>query len=1299
MGMKSQMSFVTGTPMKLILVLIAAIGFLAFVTMGSGNITEFLRETCEKYPELPFCGGTEVETQGYITARQSTEALICAINSVAKGVEWSGDGEIDCKEYTRPPMSSDYETVIFREKNYWASKEECIKDVCPKFCKDYPHCTVLEDQVTVDKGPEGVLTWVDRCVCPVRRPKSTVLKCDTHYENLNEVVRGVAYAAVFGTKSDLAIQGEDREKMGITVDTEPCEEYANTDERLSLSESNLFRFSDEDIREAYGEVCECVITFDKKLISKSMFKQEGQTETAELKSGYLKVLDEKSGEDDVWSIDITGDEEADAYLDKTDLENLGVHTVQSGAILSSGLTIKIQPGTADSDKWEVHFPQLGDKGGSLEIPITGILEGLASGKLEYVISSANQLEIGQVYKTDYVKIIDMWKARVGEKDYDVVSIDFTGDDVPDNTWSGDSGQLYATQSEHIKDMFNLKEIKRGIISGATANLKITLMGYTSTSTRIPETLQIYASNDEDRLITSFNVKVDDFLKGISSGHLRPLDIEPKNEFSFMAFGFFRSEAEQTCNKMFDAINAERTLENIEDLLVYRNAVLSSDYIPRPQSHYCGSFFRSRNSYPIRVRMNECALKESSVECNVNNFNLPQDVSDTETARKFVNGLGDPDFILYYEAFPEGEESAWTTDPDDFLVMSMLIGGSVNMIPIVGKWVGSAFASVTGKTVGSVLRGTVGKLLRFAFRKSGVTVTEALASLSDDALNKVVREGMEEAAERAAKKAIGKEITESQATGLARAIMNRVQKGMGPDEIIDDLARYYRLSGKFGADIDEAVLRRYLSSQVKTQLPDILGTVVKNNADDVARALKNLQIDNTLDGIFTRQSGDSFADDFFRPVLTEAAERELPADAFPSLLRKAVADLSASDKAIVRANTKLTFKTAAKKVKDLPPEAWTYIRNNQREILNEYLKHSRSLRYYALEGLDEAGVFPSAEEIINDAESDGIPVAKELAQCFLVVPGRWSKAACLFLQSAGVVSMIGDKSNEKYMPHGLNSITLHRTVYEEDVFNLISSASDYYVQLMRPDNIWSGGGPQRLFFASPCRTNLKVSSALADCGLESCNYEDIAANECGGKTGDDLKQCVDGIKENVCGHLPAVSEWSIGLPFLRKNVYSSETEYLSKYPLYLPGIPISSVDRDKYDEWTWLPEDENGIKMCHSQSMLRDAWGTVKRSWVVDIFTEPDIEPLKVSAINVEPVEGTMEGFCFQGDDHKEFLYKSLVFVGSVVVDIGVGALTTATGGAAAPLFFLTGMGAVYLDRQMEKGRLWPKNPKAMEESS
>ncbi len=206
MGMKSQMSFITGTPMKLILVMIAAIGFLAFVTLGSGNITEFLRQTCEKYPDLPFCGGLpEVETRDYQTAKKSTEALVCAINSVAQGSEWGGNAEIDCSKYYgkfEPGLvpGTDYEQI---EKTINAGlgvedDEACEGRCIEELCDGIPTCYVerstytqkSEESKMGDTSEPGKVTYTSkRCECIVKVPTKASAYCgEPDYKKVFDIV-------------------------------------------------------------------------------------------------------------------------------------------------------------------------------------------------------------------------------------------------------------------------------------------------------------------------------------------------------------------------------------------------------------------------------------------------------------------------------------------------------------------------------------------------------------------------------------------------------------------------------------------------------------------------------------------------------------------------------------------------------------------------------------------------------------------------------------------------------------------------------------------------------------------------------------------------------------------------------------------------------------------------------------------------------------------------------------------------------------------------------------------------------
>lgn len=46
----------------------------------------------------------------------------------------------------------------------------------------------------------------------------------------------------------------------------------------------------------------------------------------------------------------------------------------------------------------------------------------------------------------------------------------------------------------------------------------------------------------------------------------------------------------------------------------------------------------------------------SVTCNVKNFRMPQDVQGAE---EWIAGFGDPQFLVFYQKFPAGEEAAWS----------------------------------------------------------------------------------------------------------------------------------------------------------------------------------------------------------------------------------------------------------------------------------------------------------------------------------------------------------------------------------------------------------------------------------------------------------------------------------------------------------------------------------------------------------------------------------------------------------------------------------------------------------------
>lgn len=113
-------------------------------------------------------------------------------------------------------------------------------------------------------------------------------------------------------------------------------------------------------------------------------------------------------------------------------------------------------------------------------------------------------------------------------------------------------------------------------------------------------------------------------------------------------------------------------------------------------------------------------------CGVCNFELPQNMSEYESAFSYIAGYGDPRYVMYYEAFPLGEEEAWVLDENtvafDLIVATNLavpIGGSlVKNIAKMGRFVGKVL--VVPHLVARVVKG-VYRPIAWSGRKSSAQI--------------------------------------------------------------------------------------------------------------------------------------------------------------------------------------------------------------------------------------------------------------------------------------------------------------------------------------------------------------------------------------------------------------------------------------------------------------------------------------------------------------------------------------------------------------------------------------------------
>ncbi len=131
----------------------------------------------------------------------------------------------------------------------------------------------------------------------------------------------------------------------------------------------------------------------------------------------------------------------------------------------------------------------------------------------------------------------------------------------------------------------------------------------------------------------------------------------------------------------------------------------------------------------------CEKKDTEVNCQVKDFELPQKI-DTIGERSSIGSLGylsplnwisaygDPNYVVYYEAFPFGEEEAWQLDAAE--VSLSTIAAFDILIPVGG------FALKSGGTV--VKKGTellkdskLGKAASLASKGSGVALAYKVAA--------------------------------------------------------------------------------------------------------------------------------------------------------------------------------------------------------------------------------------------------------------------------------------------------------------------------------------------------------------------------------------------------------------------------------------------------------------------------------------------------------------------------------------------------------------------------------------------
>ncbi len=99
-----------------------------------------------------------------------------------------------------------------------------------------------------------------------------------------------------------------------------------------------------------------------------------------------------------------------------------------------------------------------------------------------------------------------------------------------------------------------------------------------------------------------------------------------------------------------------------------------------QFHLCASNSYTPDSIVVTGNPEkDCKIKSisSKFSCKITQFHLPQYDLEENLIEHFVQGIGDPYYIAYFEKFPEGEEAYWQSDYFSWNIPVILASGAIN----------------------------------------------------------------------------------------------------------------------------------------------------------------------------------------------------------------------------------------------------------------------------------------------------------------------------------------------------------------------------------------------------------------------------------------------------------------------------------------------------------------------------------------------------------------------------------------------------------------------------------------------
>ncbi|MEM3374448.1 MAG: hypothetical protein QXE31_04470 [Candidatus Woesearchaeota archaeon] len=439
------------------------------------------------------------------------------------------------------------------------------------------------------------------------------------------------------------------------------------------------------------------------------------------------------------------------------------------------------------------------------------------------------------------------------------------------------------------------------------------------------------------------------------------------------------------------------------------------------------------------------------KCYVNNFNLPQEFNNEKGFfDKWIAGFGDPKYLIYYEAFPDGEDQYWKADYGTLSPIALYSGAiSAVLLPVNPNIISKAIAKAP---LSEIMEETFagGIIKSISKQSSRIKNRLFLAQFQNKELVYKI-EMIQEAAEKFGGKLnpfkeFG-EIDTSQFIPIYKKYIDNTGKLTNEEDLFIELSE----------EINRQWSKKYAGTLTKRELELQADEYASILVEDLIKPTLNSKIDVAAARI---------ARNFEIPLTHFFGKGELSEEALDTFLNTGVKRGEDLNYIINSGLLKKDFDLQGylKKVNDaldknLDPDLRF---GNEIKIILENLEKRNKLDVYGnlIFTKTPLGILTDQVQIKNKLIKIGLSAFNTEHRAFTLILISW-------------LGDLIDSENQKLLPHGVNKIVLKTPNmfgygYEYDLKN--ANPYTIIIRTKGKDN----DAFKRMYFASPCKADLEVS---------------------------------------------------------------------------------------------------------------------------------------------------------------------------------------------------------------------------------